>query len=103
MDLETVSYEFVNAMNYKHTDMIYSVEPGRKYNRIVEENKKWGGRSVHAFVERATGKLIKSATWKTPQKTSTGELAYRFDISTKEGLDAAVEASDRHGGYLYQR
>jgi len=103
MELETVSHDFASAMNDKHTDMIYSVEPGRKYNRIVQENKSWGGRSVHAFVERATGKLVKSAGWKAPQKTSTGELAYRFDISTLEGLEAAVEASDRHGGYLYQR
>lgn len=113
MEATQLSKEFATALTEKFnadekawlaekfprsTPMGYEVtiEAGRVFDRIVVN------RSAHAFIERATGKLIKAATWKAPQKDKDG-LAYRFDLSTPEGFEHAVAVSDRFGGYLYKQ
>lgn len=80
----------------------FSVESGNKFDRIVIA---YNGqhRSVHAFIEKSTSKLIKAGGWKAPQKDSMGNLAYRYDLSTPSGFKAAVDAADKHGSYLYAR
>lgn len=117
-----VTQQFVNMIGPKfekeRADRFPSLEPdtieievGQKFDRIVQQhwNKRYdsnevvaGQRMVHAFVERETGKLIKAASYKAPQKDKNG-LAYRYDLSTPDGLHAAVEAADPHGSYLYKR
>lgn len=88
--------DFPHAAYHGH----YAVMAGQKYDRIIEERAN-GTRSVHAFVERSTMKLIKAAGWVGPAKNHRGELSYRYDISDNEGFDLAVEAADPHGSYLY--
>lgn len=80
---------------------IYEVIRGQKFDKITQhrEGDTYGG-SVHAFVERATGKLIKAAGWKAPAKDKDG-LAYRYDLSTPEGFLEALFNSTFSGGYLY--
>lgn len=80
----------------------FSVEPGIKFDRIVQRHAGTGG-SVHAFVEKATGRLVKAASFKVPAKRSNGELQSKFDLSTPEGFAAALDAADLFGGYLYIR
>jgi hypothetical protein len=81
----------------------FTVEHGQKFDRIVQQRQGDAyGRSVHAFVEQSTGKLIKAAGWKAPQKDKSG-LAYRYDLSTPEGFKQAVNAADWAGGYLYKK
>ncbi len=86
------------------TDYRFTVEPGRAYDRIVQENVnkdgQTGNRHVHAFVTK-DGKLVKAATWQAPQKGKDG-LAVRFDLATPEGMAEAIEAADFAGGYLYK-
>ena len=97
--------EFATALEAKFTEDSFTVEAGRKFDKIVQSDKKYGGRGVHAFIEKATGLVIKPATWKAPQKSikhPTG-FAVRYDISTFEGFTEAVNASDRFGGYLYEK
>lgn len=83
----------------------FTVEHGQKFDRIVMQRRndtQGYSRSVHAFVEQATGKLIKAGGWKAPQKDKSG-LAYRYDLSTPEGFKEALNAADWAGGYLYKK
>jgi hypothetical protein len=98
-----IANEYANHLAEKHIDYDFTVEHGKKFDRIVQTNRRFGtSRMVHAFVERTTGKLIKPSGWSAPQKDVDG-LAYRYDLSTPEGFAEAVFASDPHGSYLYKQ
>jgi len=80
---------------------LFSVKPGRRFDKIAYTN---GTQTfVYAFVERATGKLIKAAGWKSPAYYSDGSVASRYDLSTPAGFDKATAEAQRHGGQLYAR
>lgn len=81
----------------------FTVEAGKRFDRIVQQYQGSPQRSVHAFVEKSTGKLIKAAGWAAPAKRSNGEFQSQFDLSTPSGFEAALAAADRHGSYLYLR
>lgn len=93
-----IAKDFAEALNDKFAEdgCSFTVEPGRRYAKIVYADR-WGSRSVHAFVEIATGALLKAEGWKVPAK------GVRFDLSTAAGFERAVNAADRFGGYLYLR
>jgi hypothetical protein len=110
-DIETMSrvlsatYDFVTWINTEgdipvgyewHVDA-----PGRKFVRIVmtthtdRDTGNRRGASVHAFVDLATGDLLKAASWKVPAKGPRGNI-----------LTDQEEVRDRFtwsGGYLYLR
>lgn len=96
-----------NAVKGARFTYTFEVEAGKKFDRIVQFSV-WESanpnhqpqRSVHAFVERATGDLIKAAGWKAPAKIKTG-WATKFNLLTQ--FEQALEAADPYGGYLYQR
>lgn len=97
--------EFVKALNEKFgttTDYTFDVQAGQVYDKITQTYK-GHGLSVHAFVQRSTGDLIKAAGWKAPQKNSDGTLAVRYHLDDPEGFAIAVEAADTTGGYLYAK
>ena len=54
-----------NIKNGDHYKFI--VESGRKYHKIIMVTES-GSRSVHAFVDKKTGELYKSASFKAPAK-----------------------------------
>lgn len=57
----------------------YSVDPrGKKYKRIVDTTH-GGNRSVHCFVEVATGDIWKAASWKAPAKNFPRGNIYNDD------------------------
>lgn len=91
---------FIEMLNQKFgEDYRFTGMAGRKNDRVVQEFIKFGtpsGRSVHAFVDRETGDLYKSAGWTGPAK------GVRGNVATIEGLAEVAERADRHGGYLYQ-
>ena len=68
----------------------------RKYWRIVMERPgdKYS-RSVHAFLDPATGDVFKSAGWKAPAKGA------RFNLRDDDSFDALIESCDPYGSYLY--
>lgn len=95
---------FAEALEQKFSEDTFRVDCGRKFDKIVQTYKGGNIGSVHAFVEKNTGMLIKAATWKAPQKSvkhPTG-LAVRYDISTADGFNHALMQADRFGGYLYE-
>jgi len=70
-------------------------ETGRKYHKIIMVAN--GSRSVHAFVDKKTGELYKSASWKSPAK------GVRFDLRIIEEREWLLANADWAGGYLYYR
>jgi isocitrate dehydrogenase kinase/phosphatase len=95
---------FVEELNKKFAGEVeYTVVPGKVYDKIVSRTLRGTQRSVHAFVVKETGDLVKAASWKAPQKSIThpSGLAIRYNISTPESVDSVVELADMFGGYLY--
>jgi len=74
----------------------YVIESGKKYHKIIMMD---GGnsRSVHAFVDKKTGEVYKSASWKSPAK------GVRYDLRIIEQREWLFENADWSGGYLYAR
>ena len=81
----------------------FMVIPGKVYDKIIVEQGQNQTQSVHAFVVRATGELVKAATWNAPQKSTDGKLAVRFDLHSPIGFHNAVAAADKSGSYLYAK
>ena len=71
-------------------------ETGRKYHKIIMSDSS-GHRSVHAFVDKKTGEVYKSASWKSPAK------GVRYDLRLIEQREWLLENADWAGGYLYAR
>ena len=74
----------------------YVIETGKKYHKVIMID---GGssRSVHAFVDKKTGSVLKSASWKSPAK---GERCNLLIIKEREW---ALKNADWSGGWLYRR
>jgi hypothetical protein len=72
----------------------FTIESGRKYHKIVFTDG-GGQRSVHAFVDRNTGEVYKSASWKAPAK------GVRYDLRLIKDREWLLENADWAGGYLY--
>ena len=74
----------------------YVIESGKKYHKVIFIDG-GGSRSVHCFIDKKTGSVLKSASWKAPAK---GERYNLLIIKEREWL---FENADWSGGYLYQR
>lgn len=98
--------EKFNAEDTYPTQGAYEITiiEGRVYDKICIKRAKYAyGESVHAFVKRDTGDLIKAASRKAPQKNSDGTLAVRYNLATPEGFQKALENANWTGAYLYVR
>ena len=74
----------------------YVIETGKKYHKIIFVDSS-GSRSVHAFVDKKTGEVYKSASWKSPAK------GVRYDLRLISDREFLFEKADWSGGYLYLR
>ena len=74
----------------------FIIEGGRKYHKIIFIDG-GGHRSVHAFVDKKTGEVYKSASWKAPAK------GVRYDLRIIEQREWLFENADWSGGYLYAK
>ena len=72
----------------------YQVETGKKYHKVIFVDG-GGGRSVHCFIDKNTGEIYKSATWKSPAK------GVRYDLRLIKDREYVLENCDWSGGYLY--
>ena len=77
-------------------DIDYVIESGKKYHKIIMIDG-GGSRSVHAFVDKQTGQLYKSASWKAPAK------GVRYDLRLIADREWLFENADWSAGYLYAR
>jgi hypothetical protein len=74
---------------------------GQKYVRIVHGTG--SQRSVHAFVEMATGALVKAAGWKAPAKRADGRLQSQYNLLDDASFAKVLNKCDWSGRYLYVR
>lgn len=73
----------------------FDIHPLRKYLKIVMN---YGdGRSVHCFVNKTTGDVLKSASWSSPAK------GVRYNLLNKESRETCYRNADWSGHYLYLR
>jgi hypothetical protein len=96
-DADTHNYhkEQIAKLKQGTCDYDFYPETGRKYHKIVMNAA--GSRSVHAFVDKKTGEVYKSASWKSPAK------GVRYDLRLIKDREWLLENADWSGGYLYQR
>ena len=74
----------------------YQVETGKKYHKVIFVDG-GGHRSVHCFIDKQTGQIYKSATWKSPAK------GVRYDLRLIKDRENLLENADWSGGYLYAK
>ena len=74
----------------------YVIESGKKYHKVIMVD---GGssRSVHCFIDKKTGEIYKSSSWKSPAK------GVRYDLRLIEQREYVLENCDWAGGYLYAK
>ena len=77
-------------------DIDYQVETGKKYHKVIFVDG-GGNRSVHCFIDKNTGGVFKSASWRSPAK---GERYNLLLIKDREWL---FENADWSSGYLYAK
>lgn len=84
---------------YDYGKKFYIVE-SRKYLRIEEEtgvnsDNSITQKSIHAFVDKKTGEVYKSASWKSPAK------GVRYSLMNEESREQCYRNCDWAGSYLY--
>lgn len=77
----------------------FGFEVGTRFIRIYQESG--NSRSVHAFLDRSTGDVLKPGGWKGPQRTKNG-LAVRFNLTDPESRALCFTRIDPYGSYLYK-
>ena len=81
-------------------DYEFVIETGRKYHKIImviQNDGRDPSRSVHAFIDKKTGEVYKSASFKAPAK------GVRFDLRLIEQREWLYAHADWAGSYLYAR
>ena len=102
-DADTHEYHQKQIANLKEGICNYEfvIESGRKYHKIImvidNGPDRSPSRSVHAFIEKKTGQIYKSASSKSPAK------GVRYDMRIIEQREWLLENADWSGGYLYAR
>ena len=105
------SAEWVNYNDYQQEciaklkngecDYSFVIESGRKYHKVVmvidNGPDRSPSRSVHAFIDKKTGEIYKSQSWKSPAK------GVRFDLRLIEDREWLFENADWASSYLYAR
>ena len=101
---ESVDYhqEYIEKLKNGECDYEFIIESGRKYHKIIMvidngPNRMGPSRSVHAFVDRKTGQIYKSASWKSPAK------GVRYDLRIIEQREWLLQNADWAGSWLYLR
>jgi hypothetical protein len=79
----------------------FTIESGRKYHKIImvidNGPDRSPSRSVHAFVDKKTGEVYKSASWSAPAK------GVRYDLRIIEQREWVLENATWCGQYLYAK
>jgi hypothetical protein len=86
----------IDELKSGKSDIDYVIETGKKYHKVIMID---GGssRSVHCFIDKNTGSVLKSASWKAPAK------GVRYDLRLIKDREWLFENADWSGGYLYKR
>jgi hypothetical protein len=96
-DVASVRYHEACIEDLKNgkCDYDFTFESGRKYHKVIMHTE--NQRSVHCFIDKKTGEVYKSASWKAPAK------GVRYDLRLIKDREWLFENADWSGGYLYAR
>jgi hypothetical protein len=100
---ESIDYNNSRITDLKNGECDYEfiIESGRKYHKIImvidNGPDRSPSRSVHAFIEKKTGQIYKSSSWKSPAK------GVRYDLRLIEQREWLLENASWCGGYLYSK
>ncbi len=72
----------------------FYIDTLRKYYKIVMSHR--NQKSVHCFIDKETGSVLKSASWKSPAK---GE---RFNLLDDKSREECYRRADWASSYLYK-
>ena len=79
----------------------FIIESGRKYHKVIMVIDNGAccspSRSVHCFIDKKTGEIYKSASWKSPAK------GVRYDLRIIEQREWLLQNADWASSYLYAR
>jgi hypothetical protein len=67
--------KFADSLEYTKNDFGVEFAEGSKYVKIVSVSA-GGSRSVHSFVEKSTGDILKAASWAAPARNFTRGNVY---------------------------
>jgi len=97
-DLNNVTYHEDQIDKLKNGDcpIDYQIETGKKYHKVIFVDG-GGQRSVHCFIDKNTGEVYKSATWKSPAK------GVRYDLRMIAERENILQNCDWSGVYLYAK
>ncbi len=87
--------EAIKKLKQGICDYDFYPETGRKYHKIIMNAN--GSKSVHCFIDKKTGQVYKSASWKSPAK------GVRYDLRLIKDRECLFENADWAGSYLYQK
>ena len=102
-DADTHEYHQKQIANLKEGICNYEfvIESGRKYHKIImvidNGPDRSSSRSVHAFIDKKTGEVYKSAGWKSPAK------GVRYDLRIIEQREWLLQNADWASSYLYAK
>lgn len=96
-DSHSVNYHktCIEELKNGQCDYDFTFESGRKYHKVIMNAH--GSRSAHCFIDKKTGSVYKSASWRGPAK---GERCNLLIIKEREW---ALENADWAGSWLYRR
>jgi uncharacterized protein YdaT len=96
-DVDTHNYhkEQIAKLKQGTCDYDFYPETGRKYHKVILNAA--GSRSVHCFIDKQTGQVYKSASFKSPAK------GVRYDLRLIKDREWLLENADWSGGYLYAK
>jgi hypothetical protein len=96
-DVDTHEYhqKQIDKLKQGICDYDFTIESGRKYHKVIMHTE--NQRSVHCFIDKKTGEVYKSASWKSPAK------GVRYDLRIIEQREWLFENADWAGGYLYAK
>ncbi len=86
----------IDELKSGKSDIDYTIETGKKYHKVILVSS-GNSRSVHCFIDKNTGEVYKSATWKSPAK------GVRYDLRVITDREWLFENADWSAGYLYAR
>lgn len=94
--------EAIKKLKNGECDYEFIIESGRKYHKIIMvidngPNRMGPSRSVHAFIDKKTGEIYKSSSWKSPAK------GVRYDLRIIEQREWLLQNADWSGSYLYAK
>ena len=93
--------EAIKKLKNGECDYEFIIESGRKYHKIImvidNGPDRSPSRSCHAFVDKKTGQIYKSSSWKSPAK------GVRYDLRIIEQREWLLQNADWASSYLYAK